>query len=190
MKKRKDSFWGLHFDYHASPKDGLQGATLKEEDIRAICRDLKPDFIQIDCKGHPGWASYPSKVGNAMPEFAQDTLALWRRVTREEDVALYMHYSGVYDRKYCAEHPEENVMWADGSLAEGATRLDGKYVEDLMIPQLLELAGDYGVDGVWVVRAQAIPDGVPVQVAGGGPALRQRGQCQQRQQRGEGGDRL
>lgn len=150
MKKRKDSFWGLHFDYHASPKDGLQGATLKEEDIRAICRDLKPDFIQIDCKGHPGWASYPSKVGNAMPEFAQDTLALWRRVTREEDVALYMHYSGVYDRKYCAEHPEENVMWADGSLAEGATRLDGKYVEDLMIPQLLELAGDYGVDGVWV----------------------------------------
>lgn len=150
MKKRKDSFFGLHFDFHASPKDGLQGATLKEEDIRAICRDLKPDFIQIDCKGHPGWASYPSKVGNAMPEFAADTLALWRRVTREEDVALYMHYSGVYDRKYCAEHPEENVMWSDGTYAEGATRPAGKYVDEVLIPQLLELAGDYGVDGVWV----------------------------------------
>lgn len=150
MKKRKDSFFGLHFDFHANPKDGLQGATLEESDIRTICRELKPDFIQIDCKGHPGWTSYPSKLGNAMPEFKLDTLALWRKVTREEDVALYMHYSGVYDRKYCADHPEENVMWADGSFAEGATRLDGKYVDDLMIPQLLELAGDYDVDGVWV----------------------------------------
>ncbi|MBO5110799.1 MAG: hypothetical protein J6D21_08795 [Clostridia bacterium] len=150
VKKRIDSFWGLHLDYHATPKDGLQGETLTEENVRAICQSLKPDFIQIDCKGHPGWASYPSKVGNAMPEFAKDTLALWRKVTREEGVALYMHYSGVYDRKYCSEHPEENSMWADGTYTEGATCLGGKYVEDLMIPQLLELAGDYGVDGVWV----------------------------------------
>ena len=91
MKKRKDSVFGIHMNYHAKPEYGLQGVNLKEEDIRRICRELKPDFIQIDCKGHPGWASYPSKIGNAMPEFAQDTLALWRRVTREEDVALYMH---------------------------------------------------------------------------------------------------
>ena len=41
---------------------------------RRICQLLKPDFIQIDCKGHPGWASYPTKIGNAMPEFEKDTL--------------------------------------------------------------------------------------------------------------------
>ena len=150
MKKRKDSFFGLHFDYHAQPKYGVQGLNLKEEDVREICRSLKPDFIQIDCKGHPGWASYPSKLGNAMPEFAQDTLALWRRVTREEDVALYMHYSGVFDLKYCAEHPEETVMDADGSINRGTTRTDGSYVDELMIPQLTELAEKYGVDGAWV----------------------------------------
>ena len=150
MKKRKDSFFGLHFDYHAQPKYGVQGINLKEEDIREICRTLKPDFIQIDCKGHPGWASYPSEIGNAMPEFAQDTLALWRKVTREEDVALYMHYSGVFDLKYCAEHPEETVMNADGTLNRGNTRTDGKYVDERMIPQLLELAEKYGVDGAWV----------------------------------------
>ena len=150
MKKRKDSFLGLHLDYHASPKDGIQGKTLTEDDIREICHTLKPDFIQIDCKGHPGWASYPSKIGNAMPEFAQNTLALWRRVTREENVALYMHYSGVYDRKYCSEHPEERVMNADGSFAESTTRTNGKYVDDIVIPQMLELAEDYQVDGIWV----------------------------------------
>ncbi|MBQ8344723.1 MAG: hypothetical protein IJY42_00455 [Clostridia bacterium] len=149
MKRRKDSFFGLHFDYHAQPKDGIQGKTLREEEIREICRLLKPDFIQIDCKGHPGWASYPSKIGNAMPEFAQDTLALWRRVTREENVALYMHYSGVYDIKYCKEHPEQAAMRADGTLTD-ATRTDGTYADDILIPQLCELAGVYGVDGVWV----------------------------------------
>ncbi len=150
MKKRKDSFLGFHFDYHAKPEYGVQGATLKEENIREICRTLKPDFIQIDCKGHPGWASYPSRIGNAMPEFALDTLALWRKVTREEDVALYMHYSGVYDIKYCQEHPDQNVIWSDGKYCHGATRTDGGYVDDILIPQLSELAGDYGVDGVWV----------------------------------------
>lgn len=150
MKKRKDSFFGLHFDFHAQPKYGVQGINLKEEDIREICRLIKPDFIQIDCKGHPGWASYPSEMGNAMPEFAQDTLALWRRVTKEEDVALYMHYSGVFEVKYTSEHPEENMIDHEGKLIYAAVRTDGKYVDDLLIPQLSELAEKYGIDGVWI----------------------------------------
>ena len=99
MKRRSDSAFGLHFDFHASPAPGIVvGATLKEEDIREICQLIKPDFIQIDCKGHPGWASYPTECENPMPDFAFDTLALWRKVTKEEGVALYMHYSGVMDQ--------------------------------------------------------------------------------------------
>ena len=87
MKKRKESFWGLHFDFHANPSDGIQGKTLNEEDIRKICHLLKPDFIQIDCKGHPGYTSYPSKLGNAVPEFEKDTLRLWRKGRKRS--ALY-----------------------------------------------------------------------------------------------------
>lgn len=150
MKKRKDSFWGIHSDYHAKPEMGMVGKTLREEDIRAICKLLKPDYWQIDCKGHPGWASYPTKLGNAMPEFAFDTLEMWRRVTREEDVALFLHYSGVIDAKYCAEHPEECVMHADGTLDDQHTRRGGKYADELLIPQLSEAAEHYGVDGFWI----------------------------------------
>ncbi|MBO5275352.1 MAG: hypothetical protein J6I45_12130 [Clostridia bacterium] len=152
MKKRTDSSFGLHFDFHASPYPGRPavGATLKEKDIREICRTIRPDFLQIDCKGHPGWASYPTECGNAMPEFVGDPLELWRRVTREEGVALYMHYSGVIDYNYCAKHPEDAVMNPDGSRSEGATRTLGSYVDNLVIPQLMELAGKYGVDGVWL----------------------------------------
>ena len=150
MKNRKESFWGLHFDFHAQPTDVSIGKTLKEEDIRRICRELKPDFIQIDCKGHPGWTSYPSSLGNSAGEFEKDTLELWRRVTREEDVALYMHYSGVYDIKYCSENPDQRALTAEGVYHSGATKLIGKYCDELLIPQLLELAEKYGVNGAWI----------------------------------------
>ncbi|MBR4235189.1 MAG: hypothetical protein IKR85_03910 [Clostridia bacterium] len=153
MKRRKDSAFGLHFDFHARPYEGMPsiGETLREEDIREICTLLKPDLIQIDCKGHPGWASYPTSLGNAMPGMTQDTLALWRRVTKEEGVALYMHYSGVFDTKYTDEHPDEAIMKADGTRKSGITRTYSlKYANELLIPQLCELAGKYGVDGVWV----------------------------------------
>ena len=151
MKRRSESSFGLHFDFHASPERGkVIGATLKEEDIREICRLIKPDFIQIDCKGHPGWASYPTSLENAMPEIAFDTLALWRKVTKEEGVALYLHYSGVIDRRFCERHPEEAIVNADGSRSESVTRRMGNYADMLLIPQLKELAGKYGADGVWV----------------------------------------
>ncbi len=150
IKKRKDCFWGIHCDYHAQLGMGTVGKTLCEEDIRTICRELHPDYWQIDCKGHYGWVTYPTKLGNAMPDFAFDNLEMWRRVTKEEGVALYLHYSGVQDRKYCAEHPEEATLKADGSLSPIGTRLNGKYVDDLMIPQLSEAAEKYGVDGVWI----------------------------------------
>ena len=152
MKKRSDCVFGLHFDFHANPPacPGPVGATLREEDIREICRVVKPDFLQVDCKGHPGWASYPTACGNAMPSFSGDPLALWRKVTREEGVALYMHYSGVIDAKYASAHPDEAVMNADGTRSPSVTRTMGRYADDLLIPQLRELALKYGVNGVWV----------------------------------------
>ncbi len=151
MKRRSESAFGLHFDFHAKPEPGLViGATLREEDIREICRQIRPDFIQIDCKGHPGWASYPTEMENAMPEFALDTLALWRKVTAEEGVALYMHYSGVIDHRFCETHPEEAVQDINGNPSKEITRTAGHYADMLLIPQIKELAGKYGVDGVWI----------------------------------------
>ncbi len=151
MKRRADSAFGLHFDFHANPATGaVVGATLKEEDIREICREIRPDFIQVDCKGHPGWASYPTELENPMPRFAMDTLALWRRVTKEEGVALYLHYSGVIDRRFCEHHPGEAIMNPPGTRSDAVTRVAGHYADMLLIPQLKELAGKYGADGVWV----------------------------------------
>ena len=148
-KNRADCFWGVHSDFHAYPDFGtVVGATLKEEDIRSICENAKPDFIQIDCKGHPGYASYPTKFGNGMP-MAFDTLALWRRITNEYGIRLYMHFSGVFDVKYCNEHPEDTEIMANGRYSK-SVRLDGKYLDECFIPQICEIVDNYNIDGIWI----------------------------------------
>jgi len=79
-----------------------------------------------------------------------DPLRTWRDVTRRRGVALFMHYSGVWDGHAVAEHPEWAARRADGKPDARATSVFGPYVDKRMIPQLGELAGDYGVDGAWV----------------------------------------
>lgn len=149
-KSRKDCFWGIHSDFHAHPDYGaIIGATINEKDIRAICENIKPDFIQIDCKGHPGYASYPSKIGNAMPNISCDVLKLWRQITKEYGILLYMHISGVQDGKYCAEHPNEATMLSDKSLCN-SVRLDSNYLDKCFIPQVCELVEKYDIDGIWI----------------------------------------
>jgi hypothetical protein len=63
-----------------------------------------------------------------------------------------MHYSGVVDSRAVELHPEWAARDAAGKLGprNRVTSVFGPYVDELMIPQLRELAGDYHVDGAWV----------------------------------------
>ncbi len=159
IKRREDSFLGLHFDFHAKPSETGNiipiGSGTTEEMVQHIIDVVRPDFIQIDCKGHPGWASYPTKTGNAYPIIEKDILKIWRKVTAENGVALYMHYSGVCDDFQCEKHPEWKRIGVknDGLpewLPKGITSTFSPYVDEVIIPQFFELAEHYGVDGVWV----------------------------------------
>lgn len=148
--KRSESFLGIHFDFHAGPDCREVGKNTTPEMVAAILDQVKPDYLQIDCKGHPGYSSYPTKVGNPVPGFVGDPLRVWREVTAARGVALYMHYSGVWDSRAIELHPDWAVRHADGSTNKNANSVFGPYADRLLIPQLRELAGDYGVDGVWV----------------------------------------
>lgn len=148
--RRADSFLGVHFDFHAGPDCTEIGKHTTRAMIENVINQVRPDYLQIDCKGHPGLSSYPTKVGNRAPGFVGDPLRLWRQVTAEHGVALYMHYSGVWDSEAIRQHPTWAVINANGSTNVNATSFFSPYAEQLLIPQLRELAGDYGVDGAWV----------------------------------------
>ena len=148
--KRADAFLGIHFDFHAGEDCTQVGARTTPEMVEQVIDKVKPDYIQIDCKGHRGYSSYPTKVGNPAPGFVGDPLRIWRDVTRKRGVSLFMHYSGVWDYKAVADHPDWAAINGDGKPNRRATSVFGPYTDTLMIPQLRELAGEYGVDGVWV----------------------------------------
>ena len=148
--RRADSFLGIHFDFHAGPDCTEIGKNTTPAMVENIINLVHPDYLQVDCKGHPGLSSYPTKVGNQAPGFVGDPLKVWRQVTAARGVALYMHYSGVWDSQAILRHPDWAVINADGKTNKNATSFFSPYADQLLVPQLIELARDYGVDGAWV----------------------------------------
>jgi hypothetical protein len=148
--KRADSFFGIHFDFHAGPDCNEIGKNVSEAMVENIVSRVRPDFIQVDCKGHAGYSSYPTKIGNPAPGFVRDQLKIWRSVTAKNGIALYMHYSGVWDTRAIQFHPSWAAVNADGTRSKNNTSVFGPYADSLLIPQLKELSKEYGVDGVWI----------------------------------------
>ena len=94
--KRENAFFGVHFDFHA-----LHGQTVGEDfrpDVVAKMLDeVKPDFVQCDTKGHEGLSSYATKIGTQADEIKHDVVGMWRALTRERNIPLYAHHSGLYE---------------------------------------------------------------------------------------------
>lgn len=149
-KKRSESFFGLHFDLHPNEKDTALGRDVTEEMVERLLAATKPDFVQYDSKGHAGWLGWPSQVGPSAPGIVKDSLAVWRKVTAKHGVALYIHFSGVWDSEAVRRHPEWARVTPDGKPDTRNTSTFGPYVDKLMIPQLREAASKYSLDGAWV----------------------------------------
>lgn len=146
----ENAFFGLHYDLHPNASDTELGKDTTYEHIRAMLEKVKPDFVQYDCKGHPGYAGYPTKVGSPSPGIVNDALKVWRQVTRDMGIPLSIHYSGVWDTRAIELHPEWARIGSDGKPDPNNTcRLCG-YEAELMIPQLLEVIHEYDIDGMWI----------------------------------------
>ncbi|MGC8794403.1 MAG: hypothetical protein ACP5U2_13540, partial [Bryobacteraceae bacterium] len=146
---RRECFFGVHFDLHPNVNDRELGRDVTEEMIERFLERVGPDFVQYDCKGHPGILGYPSRVSRSAT-IVQDSLALWRRVTARHGVALYIHFSGVWDSLAVREHPEWARRRPDGKPDDRQTSTFGPYVDARMIPQLKEAIEKYDLDGAWV----------------------------------------
>jgi len=146
---RKDCFFGIHLDLHPSDRDPALGRDLSEAMIEKFLERVHPDYVQYDCKGHAGFLGYPSQVSRSAP-IVQDSLALWRKVTARRGVALYIHFSGVWDSLAVREHPEWARRRPDGKPDDRQTSTFGPYVDARMIPQLKEAVEKYDLDGAWV----------------------------------------
>jgi len=147
---RKEAFFGLHFDLHPTEKDTELGADLIEEMVEKLLCEVKPDYVQYDCKGHPGYTGYPTKIGWSSPGIKKDSLMIWRKITRRHGVALFIHYSGLWDEAAVKHHPEWARVDACGRRDDKIASFFGPYADELVIPQLKEVIDLYDVDGAWI----------------------------------------
>ena len=153
---RRSSFFGLHFDLHPTGGDRELGRLVTPAMIRRIIRVARPDYLQYDCKGHIGFLGYrnaktgPVAGGPGGRGIVSDSLAIYRKITAEAGVALYVHFSGLWDELACQEHPEWAAIEADGKRSGRYTSTFGPYVRERMIPQMKEIVDRYDVDGFWI----------------------------------------
>jgi hypothetical protein len=148
--KVTDRFFGVHFDFHATPDTREIGKTLKVQDIDFMLDQVKPDYIQVDTKGHPGISSYPTKVGVAAPDILLDPLRLFREETGKRGIGLFSHFSGILDAQAVKDHPQWARINSGGDADKGATSIFSRYADDYFVPQLNELSSKYHINGVWV----------------------------------------
>ena len=146
----EDVFFGIHYDLHAKEADTVLGSEVTHEHLRERWASIRPDWVQCDCKGHPGYTSWPTKVGSTSPGVVKDAMRVHREVTAELGIRLGMHYSGVIDNRALELHPEWGAVNAKGERSERSTCRLSPYADQLMIPQMLELVENYDVDGFWV----------------------------------------
>src|ERR1700722_1682090 len=151
--RRKDSFFGFHFDLHPNARDTDLGRDVTEEMVEQFLAQTKPDYVQYDYKGHVGYIGYPSNVSASAPN-VKNSIEIWRKVTAPRGVALYIPFSAVIDGVAVTDHPEWARVGPDGArdtqANRQATSTFGPYVDERMIPQLKEAIEKYDVDGVWV----------------------------------------
>lgn len=159
----KKVYFGLHYDLHAGQQDTDLGARCSPRELKPLLRMMAPDFVQTDCKGHPGLTSWYSKTPGATvsPGVVKDAMRQWRDATRELGMPLHCHYSGIWDAAAAAKQPGWAIRDPNGKPVGAPIATSGEltdqrmcprspYLDKLMLPQMIELIDRYQVDGFWV----------------------------------------
>ncbi len=150
LPKRGNCYFGLHFDFHAIADTKGIGTKTVAEKFGEYLDTVKPEYVQIDTKGHPGYTSFFSAYGDVAPGLEVDHLKILREETAKRGILLIAHHSGIYDKCACRNHPEWAVVHADGTPDVDNTDPTSPYADEKLIPQLKELALKYKLDGVWL----------------------------------------
>lgn len=148
--RRSESFFGFHFDFHATAADSFLGKNFDIPYLDSFLRLTAPDYIQIDSKGHPGFSSYPTTFGTSTNSFVADPLQLWRESSSKFKIPLYVHHSGLWDQQVVKEHPDWGRLNANGTRDDLKVGYLSPYSSNRLLPQLKEMVDKYQIDGAWI----------------------------------------
>lgn len=148
-------YFGMHYDMHVRTDDTDIGARLNVDDLVTNLKAMKCDWVQTDCKGHPGVTGWESRVPAATvnAHIHNDMMKIWRDATRRLKLPLNCHYSGIIDHAAAEKFPAWKVVPSPAQKTPPSMHRicpRSPYLDELLIPQMKELIDRYDVDGFWV----------------------------------------
>lgn len=142
----------LHPDYHLPP-DIDAGRNF---DGMAYARSLKEhgcDSVVFFAKCHYGHSYYPTECGNVHPRLQCDMLGEVVRGARDVGLGVTAYYSVFLDSVAVAKRPDWRLVTEDMRFGAGFDSgnfspvcVNSGYVEELMLPQTVEITSRYDVD--------------------------------------------
>ncbi len=161
----KKRYFGMHYDLHAGKGDTELGLHATPEELIPLLKMAGMDFVQTDCKGHPGYTSWfsqtpeasvppalkgmRSKAGAKPPAAgAAAALPLLRHLGHgRRRQASRNGRSSTPDGK---RRSPPALGGTTGAPAGEKMCPRSPYLDELMIPQMMELIDRYEVDGFWM----------------------------------------
>lgn len=146
----RHSVVNLHFDNHSR----LFGRELTVEQIVDMLRPLRVTMIQVSARSGGG-ATYPTRVGVGVAGTDEyDTLAVWREVTRRLGVKFGIYMNTIGDKLVAQQNPGKwRRVDASGKASEDLCILPSPagtgYLEQVHLPQVLEVLERYSPDSFW-----------------------------------------
>lgn len=146
---------GFHFDIHAPADAASLGEGPTVDELVAMLRDHPIDLVQADCKGHPGFTTWPSRIPEAsVPlNLHTDVLRVWREATRSLGLPLHGHYSGIVDAAAAERHPDWCVQAYTTALHKHApgARICSNWLQSFSHPGQPTVETDWiSGDNTWV----------------------------------------
>jgi len=151
----RDHMRQVHMDFHMPefPREAI--VNFDAEQFVSQLRRGRINMVALFAKCHFGNSFYNTEAGHKHSGLEKDFLYEAAAECRRHDIRTIAYYSLCCDRRAYGEHPHWRAIRADGeafpvSGCWGRVCINTPYREELVLPQLEEIAEGYPVDGFFI----------------------------------------
>lgn len=152
----RDRLRKIHLDFHNSPLIPDIG---KEFDADRFADDLaraSVNYVVCFAKCHHGMCYYNARQGQRHPSLTFDLLRAQIEACHKRDIAVSAYLSVVWEEEAARRYPEWRQLGPDGTPRHkipgqswATVCLNSPYIEEMLLPQVREVAENYDVEGLW-----------------------------------------
>jgi len=148
----------IHFDMHAPAEVHNVGRDFDANEFVAMLVKAGVEAVCFFAKCGYGWSYYPTKIGHQHPSLKRDLLGEVVEACHDKDIRVIAYYHLMGAEWAVREHPEWLYLTKDGTVIKtNELCWNTPAVDELIIPQLLEIVTEYPVDGLWLDAPMRYP---------------------------------